>query len=32
MGYASAMAYGLFAIIFVFTIIQVVIYNRRTDD
>jgi multiple sugar transport system permease protein len=31
MGYASAMAYGLFAIIFVFTIIQVVIYNRRTD-
>ncbi|HEX3329310.1 MAG TPA: sugar ABC transporter permease [Gaiellales bacterium] len=31
MGYASAMAYGLFAIIFVFTIIQVVFYNRRTD-
>jgi multiple sugar transport system permease protein len=31
MGYASAMAYALFAIIFVFTIIQVVIYNRRTD-
>ena len=31
MGYASAMAYGLFAIIFVFTIVQVVLYNRRTD-
>jgi multiple sugar transport system permease protein len=31
MGYASAMAYGLFAVIFVFTVIQVVIYNRRTD-
>lgn len=31
MGYAAAMAYGLFAIIFVFTIIQVVMYNRRTD-
>jgi len=31
MGYASAMAYGLFAIIFVFTIVQVVMYNRRTD-
>jgi len=31
MGYASAMAYGLFAIIFVFTVIQVVIYNRRED-
>jgi multiple sugar transport system permease protein len=31
MGYASAMAYALFAIIFVFTIIQVVIYNRRAD-
>jgi multiple sugar transport system permease protein len=31
MGYAAAMAYGLFAIIFVFTIIQVIVYNRRTD-
>jgi multiple sugar transport system permease protein len=31
MGYASAMAYALFAIIFVFTIIQVVVYNRRAD-
>jgi multiple sugar transport system permease protein len=31
MGYASAMAYALFAIIFVFTILQVVLYNRRTD-
>jgi multiple sugar transport system permease protein len=31
MGYASAMAYALFAIIFVFTIVQVVMYNRRTD-
>jgi len=25
------MAYRLFAIIFVFTIVQVVLYNRRTD-
>jgi multiple sugar transport system permease protein len=31
MGYASAMAYGLFAIIFVFTIAQVVVYNRQAD-
>jgi multiple sugar transport system permease protein len=31
MGYASAMAYALFAIIFVFTIVQVVMYSRRTD-
>ncbi|HEX2378768.1 MAG TPA: sugar ABC transporter permease [Gaiellales bacterium] len=31
MGYASAMAYGLFAIIFVFTIVQVVIYSRQND-
>ena len=31
MGYASAMAYALFAVIFVFTIVQVVMYNRRTD-
>ena len=31
MGYASAMAYALFAIIFVFTIIQVVMYSRRTE-
>jgi multiple sugar transport system permease protein len=31
MGYASAMAYALFAIIFVFTVIQVIFYNRRTD-
>jgi multiple sugar transport system permease protein len=31
MGYASAMAYALFAIIFVFTIFQVVMYNRRTE-
>jgi multiple sugar transport system permease protein len=31
MGYASAMAYGLFGIIFVFTIAQVIIYNRQND-
>jgi multiple sugar transport system permease protein len=31
MGYASAMAYALFAIIFVFTVILVVMQNRRSD-
>jgi multiple sugar transport system permease protein len=31
MGYASAMAYALFAIIFVFTITLVVVQNRRSD-
>jgi ABC-type sugar transport system permease subunit len=31
MGYASAMAYALFAIIFVFTITLVVIQNRRSE-
>jgi multiple sugar transport system permease protein len=31
MGYASAMAYALFAIIFVFTITLVVIQSRRSD-
>jgi multiple sugar transport system permease protein len=31
MGYASAMAYALFGIVFVFTLIQVVLFNREAD-